>query len=173
MARRFLGSAVPFYQWYTDLVTLYDGVSFAHPLFARLLLPPLSMRYPADYRRFLWADFGQAVRTVRTPPGDVVTGSIAEYLWPAEGDAEVVGAYLRALVRGALEGFLRVVAVHHVACNIWPDLRGEGAAGGRGEGGGEERARKLLRAVVDQGGLEVVRWIKENIKCKGKKGQKE
>ncbi|KAI1788890.1 hypothetical protein LXA43DRAFT_893923 [Ganoderma leucocontextum] len=153
VAKRFLGGAVPFYQWYTDLVALYDAVSFAHPLFARLLLPPLSMRYPVDYRKYLWADFGQVVRTVRTPPEEVITGSIAEYLWPVEGDAEVVGAYLRALVRGTLEGFVRLVAVHHVACNIWPDL-GLGSGGG-----GEEKAKKLLRAVVDQGGLEAVRDV--------------
>ncbi|PIL35079.1 hypothetical protein GSI_02867 [Ganoderma sinense ZZ0214-1] len=155
VAQRFLGRGVPFYQWYTDLVALYDAVSFANPLFARLLLPPLSMRYPADYRRFLWADFGQAVRTLRTPPEDVVTGSVAEYLWPVEGEPEVVGAYLRALVRGPLEGFVRLVAVHHVACNIWPDL---GSSGG-GNGSGEEKARKLLRALVDQGGVDAVRDV--------------
>ena len=56
----------------------------------------------------------------------VVTGSIAEYLWPVETDAEVVGAYLRALVKGSLEGFVRLVAVHHTACNIWPDLGSSG-----------------------------------------------
>ncbi|KAM5540782.1 hypothetical protein V8D89_005426, partial [Ganoderma adspersum] len=150
VAQRFLGRGVPFYQWYTDLVALYDGISFAHPLFARVLLPPLAMRYPPDYRRFLWADFAQAVRTVRTPPADVVTGSVAEYLWPVEGEAGVFGAYVGALVRGPLEGFVRLVAVHHVACNIWPDL---------GLGMGEEKAKKLLRAVVDQGGFEAVRDV--------------
>ncbi|KAI0763560.1 hypothetical protein BD413DRAFT_483649 [Trametes elegans] len=149
VAKRFLGRAVPFYQWYTDFVGLYDAISFAHPLFARLLLPPLSMRYPVDYRKYLWADFGHVVRTVRVPPEAVVTGSVAEYLWPVEPDAEVVGAYLRALVKGPLDGFVRLVAVHHVACRIWPDLGSEG----------EEKAKKLLRAVVDQGAHEVVRDV--------------
>ncbi|OJT04362.1 RNA polymerase II-associated protein 1 [Trametes pubescens] len=149
VAKRFLGSAVPFYQWYTDFVGLYDAISFAHPLFARLLLPPLSMRYPVDYRKYLWADYSHVMRTIRTPPEAVVTGSIAEYLWPVETDAEVVGAYLRALVKGGLEGFVRLVAVHHVACRIWPDLGSDG----------EERTQKLLQAVVDQGGIEAVRDV--------------
>ncbi|KAI0629796.1 hypothetical protein C8Q77DRAFT_1138609 [Trametes polyzona] len=149
VAKRFLGSAVPFYQWYTDFVGLYDAVSFAHPLFARLLLPPLSMRYPVDFRKYLWADFHHVMRTIRVPPEEVVTGSIAEYLWPVETDVEVIGAYLRALVKAPLDGFVRLVAVHHVACRIWPDLGSDG----------EEKAKKLLRAVVDQGGHEVVRDI--------------
>ncbi|KAI0329043.1 hypothetical protein GY45DRAFT_1305696 [Cubamyces sp. BRFM 1775] len=149
VAKRFLGSAVPFYQWYTDFIGLYDSISFAHPLFARLLLPPLSMRYPVDYRKYLWADFNHVMRTIRVPPEAVITGSIAEYLWPVETDAEVIGAYLRALVKGPLDGFVRLVAVHHVACRVWPDLGSDG----------EEKAQKLLRAVVDQGGHEVVREI--------------
>ncbi|KAI0642917.1 hypothetical protein C8Q79DRAFT_1095487 [Trametes meyenii] len=149
VAKRFLGSAVPFYQWYTDFVGLYDAISFAHPLFARLLLPPLSMRYPVDYRKYLWADYNHVMRTIRVPPEAVITGSIAEYLWPVETDVEVVGAYLKALVKGPLDGFVRLVAVHHVACRIWPDLGSDG----------EEKPQKLLQAVVGQGNLEVVRDV--------------
>ena len=151
VAKRFLGAAVPFYQWYTDFVGLYDAISFAHPLFARLLLPPLNMRYPSDYRKYLWADYNHVMRTVRTPPGDAVTGSIAEYLWPVETDAEIVGAYLRALVKGPLEGFVRLIAVHHVACKIWPDM-GSGADG-------EEKPMKLLKALMDQGGFDAIRDV--------------
>ena len=73
----------------------------------------------------------------------------SEYLWPVETDAEVVGAYLRALVKGPLEGFVWLVAVHHVACRIWPDLGSDG----------EERATKLLRALLDQGGFDAVRDV--------------
>ncbi|KAI0671182.1 hypothetical protein C8Q78DRAFT_974610 [Trametes maxima] len=149
VAKRFLGSAVPFYQWYTDFVGLYDAISFAHPTFARLLLPPLSMRYPVDYRKYLWADYNHVMRTIRVPPEAVITGSIAEYLWPVETDVEVVGAYLKALVKGSLDGFVRLVAVHHVACRIWPDLGSDT----------EEKAQKLLQAIVGQGNLEVVRDV--------------
>ncbi|KAJ7245123.1 hypothetical protein B0H12DRAFT_1127908 [Mycena haematopus] len=147
----FLGAGTPFYQYYTDFVALYDAISFAHPTFARLLLPPTSMRYALDYRRHLWNDFGHVLKSVRTEPRDVVVGDLGEYLWPVESDAQMIGAYLRALVNGGgLDGFLRMVATHHVACSIWPDLR---------ESGGDERAEKLLRVVLNQGEKEVVREV--------------
>ncbi|KAH9850156.1 hypothetical protein C2E23DRAFT_836503 [Lenzites betulinus] len=149
VAKRLLGSAVPFYQWYTDFVGLYDSISFAHPLFARLLLPPLSMRYPMDYRKYLWADYNHVIRTIHVTPEGVITGSIAEYLWPVETDADVIGAYLRALVKSPLDGFVRLIAVHHIACRIWTDLGADG----------EDKAAKLLQAVVAQGAHDVVRDI--------------
>ena len=40
-AAQFLGASTLFYQYYTDFVALYDTMSFSHPLFARLPLPPL------------------------------------------------------------------------------------------------------------------------------------
>ncbi|OBZ71481.1 hypothetical protein A0H81_08495 [Grifola frondosa] len=134
VATRFLSASTPFYQYYTDFVGLYDAISFAHPLFASLLLPPTSMRYLVDYRKYLWADYNHVLRTVRTSIGAVVAGSVGEYLWPAETDADVTGAYLRALVRGPLEGFVRL-----------------GATG--------ETASKLLMGVVDQGNLDVIREV--------------
>ncbi|KAF9813221.1 hypothetical protein IEO21_05707 [Rhodonia placenta] len=149
VAARFLGASTPFYQFYTDFVGLYDAISFAHPLFGRLLLPPLSMRYPLDYRKYLWADYSHVLKTVRTPIEDVITENVAEFLWPVETDPQVIGSYLRALATGTLVGFLRFVAVHHIACNIWPDLRDHG----------EEKANKLLQAFVDQAGFDAVREV--------------
>jgi len=146
---RFLGPSTPFYQFYTDFVALYDAISFAHPLFARLLLPPLSTRYALDYRKYLWADYAHVLRTIRTPIDAVITASVGEYLWPVEKDAQVIGSYLRALVRGTLDGFLRFLAVHHIACTIWPDLGGAA----------EDKAGKLLRAVVEQAGLDFIREV--------------
>ncbi|KAI0088617.1 hypothetical protein BDY19DRAFT_890806 [Irpex rosettiformis] len=151
VSKRFLGEGTPFYQYYTDFVALYDSISFSHPLFARLLLPPLSMRYPMDYRKFLWADFNHILRTIRVPLESVITSGLQEYLWPLEDNPEVLSAYLRSLIKGQTEGMIRFTAVHHVACNIWPDLR-------RADGN-DERAVKLLQAVVGQGGSDAVRDV--------------
>ncbi|CAL1713714.1 unnamed protein product [Somion occarium] len=151
VAKRFLGDSIPFYQYYTDFVGLYDSVSFSHPLFARLLLPPTSMRYAVDYRKYLWADYSHIVKTIKTPIEAVIADSVDEYLYPVETSAEVIGAYLRTLVKGGLEGFVRLVAVHHIACNIWPDLRN-----GVGDDG---KAAKLLQAVVTQCGFDAVREV--------------
>ena len=150
VAVRFLGPSTPFYQFYTDFVALYDAISFSHPLFGRLLLPPTSMRYASDYRKHLWNDFGHVLKTIRTPVDQVISGDLKEYLWPVENDAQMIGSYLRSLVKGPLQGFVRLVAIHHLACNIWPDLQD-------GETWGEERASKLLRAVVEQGSVDVLR----------------
>ncbi|KAL4080602.1 hypothetical protein J3A83DRAFT_4366967 [Scleroderma citrinum] len=152
----FLGQTrTPFYQFYTDLVSLYASVSFAHALFGALLLPPLAMRYAGDYRRLVWCESGdggseaattgvggsvnEVVRTIRLGldlvpccglgwpgwDGFSVPPDVREYLYPVERDGRILGAYIQALLAGrnAPEGFLRLVAVHHVAFTVWPDLQ--------------------------------------------------
>nr|GAT56313.1 predicted protein [Mycena chlorophos] len=148
VAASFLGKSTPFYQYYTDFVALYDAISFSHPIFARLLLPPTSMRYPPDYRRHLWNDFGHTLKTIRVSPEHVIAGDLGEFLWPVDTDPQTLGGYLRALLKDGVQGFLRLVAIHHIACNIWPDLRTGGVP--------DERAEKLLTAVIEQGPHEVV-----------------
>lgn len=158
VAKRFLGTSTPFYQWYTDFVSLYDAVSFSHPLFASLLIPPLSMKYPSDFRKYLWADYSHVIRTVKTPLDSIVAGSVEEFLWPVETNTEVITGYLRAVTRGEADGFLRLIAVHHIACSIWPDLRMDDAEAS------EEKAAKLLQALVGQGefvGVKEVVWYKQ------------
>ncbi|KDQ62123.1 hypothetical protein JAAARDRAFT_30030 [Jaapia argillacea MUCL 33604] len=151
VAVRFLGPSTPFFQYYTDFIALYDSISFSHPLFAALLLPPLSMRYALDYRKHFWGDFSHVLKTVRIPVDRAITGDVREYLWPIESDSQVIGSYLGAVLKGSLQGFVRWIAIHHLACNIWPDLRGNHE--------GEERAVKLLRAVGDQGDIQTVREV--------------
>ncbi|KAF7306281.1 hypothetical protein MIND_00419000 [Mycena indigotica] len=144
----FLGSSTPFYQYYTDFIALYDAISFSHPTFARLLLPPTTMKYAPDYRRHLWNDFAHVIRTIRVTPETLIAGDLGEYLWPVDSDPQMLGGYLRALLKdGGVQDFLRLVALHHVACNIWPDLR---------ENGEDERAEKLLKAVIEQGSHDTV-----------------
>ncbi|KAF8904283.1 hypothetical protein CPB85DRAFT_1437950 [Mucidula mucida] len=145
VAKRFLGTT-PFYQYYTDFVALYDAISFAHPLFTRLLLPPTSMRYAVDYRRHLYVDFGHLMKNVRVP-ADVVT---AEYLYPLETNNEMIRAYLGILFGAGAQGFTRLVALHHVACGVWPDLKKKDT---------EDEARKLFNLIVGQGTADVVRDV--------------
>ncbi|TFK74733.1 hypothetical protein BDN72DRAFT_629177 [Pluteus cervinus] len=150
VATRFLGGT-PFYQFYTDFIALYDAISFSHPTFARLLIPPTSMRYPIDYRRHLWCDFGHVLRTVRMDMGDVVSRNVEEYLWPIEEDPQMLGAYLARVVKEEATGFLRFLAVHHLASSIWSDL---GMAGWN-----EDKARKLILPVLERGTFEVVKEV--------------
>lgn len=151
VATRFLGKT-PFYQYYTDFLALYDAISFSHPLFARLLLIPTSMRYPIDYRKHLWNDYAHLLKTIRIPVDRVICQDIREYLWPTESDAQMIGHYLRSLLKDALQGFLHLVALHHVASNIWQDIYHD-------VGWNEDRGSKLLAAVMDQGSPDVVRQV--------------
>ena len=153
VAARFLGSSVPFYQYYTDFVALYDAISFSHPLFGRLLLPPISMRYAPDYRKHLWCDFNHLVKTIRVLPDQVLSSDIREYLYPIETDPQILGSYLNSLLQGKLQDFTRWIALHHVAANIWSDLQENE------EVVNEERASTFLKAVVVRGDDEVVREV--------------
>jgi RNA polymerase II-associated protein 1 len=157
-AARFLGTGTPFFQFYTDFVTLYDGASFGHQLFAELLLPPLAQHYAPDYRKLLYDDIAHVLGTVRTPVERVIGGAVGTFLWPAEQVQQVVGAQLGLLVgrraRVLVEGFVRWMAVHHVAANIWPDLREDATSLVA-----DERGRSLLQTLVNQGEHGVVREV--------------
>ncbi|KAG8963864.1 hypothetical protein FRC03_002483 [Tulasnella sp. 419] len=171
----FLGSTTPFYQFYTDFVGLYDSISFGHPTFGSLLIPPLAMHYAIDYRRLLWGDYSHLLRSLTIEAPDVIGDSPGDWLFPAESNGEMIGFYVKALgnPRVRLRGFLRWVAVHHVACNIWSDLQLLGDVGT--EAGGRDRAKgqgypmvkenpkapgqTLLLAVLGNTPLEAVREV--------------
>ena len=157
-AARFLGAGTPFFQFYTDFVSLYDATSFGHPLFAALLLAPLAQSYAPDYRKLLYDDHAHALGTVHTPIERVIGEAAGAFLWPAEQVSQIVGAMLSLLLgrrtRLQVEGFVRWMAVHHVAANIWPDLREDSSSLVT-----DERGRKLLEALVIQGDNSVVRDV--------------
>ena len=88
----------------------------------------------------------------------------------------MVGYYLRALVGGPLEGFVRLFAVHHVASLIWPDLQRvaasrrlslteiantekETAGSAPGTTTNDARSKSLLLAVFKQGQQEIIHDI--------------
>lgn len=152
ISARFLGPSVPFFQFYTDFVGLYDAISFSHLLFARLLLPPTSMRYALDYRKHLWSDFNHVLRTISVSPERLLSADIREYLYPLEGDKQIIASYLSSLLKDNTRDVNRLVAVHHIASNIWPDLQESAQAN-------EEVGSMLLKAVVTQGGIEVIRQV--------------
>lgn len=144
--------STPFYQFYTDFLALYDAISFAHPLFGRLLLSPISMSYAIDYRKLFFGDYGHVMRIIKTGVGDLLCEDVREYLWPVEQDLRMLGWYIQALILSPGSDFIRWMAVHHVASSIWPDL---------GEKGTDhsERAGKLLSALVRQTSFDVIQDV--------------
>ncbi|KAL1407551.1 hypothetical protein Q8F55_006984 [Vanrija albida] len=123
-ALRFLGEGVPFFQFYTDLLALFESISFGDNLFARTLLPPLAMTYPVDYRRLFWAEQPDSLRSIRVADNEVpLEASVAGvYFSPLETERDVLHGYARALVTSVGEQrspFLFRVAVHHLAGLFW------------------------------------------------------
>ncbi|KAK4687310.1 RNA polymerase II-associated protein 1, partial [Tremellales sp. Uapishka_1] len=121
----FLGEGVPFYQFYVDFLALYEAISFSDATFGRLLLPPLAMTYPKDYRKLLWSDQPTALRTLKIDMKNVPleSGSIRPFFEPAEDDADILSGYTRALIRGWVSEktteFLFKIAIHHLATLFW------------------------------------------------------
>ncbi|KIJ56785.1 hypothetical protein M422DRAFT_773546 [Sphaerobolus stellatus SS14] len=152
VSRTFLGNQTPFYQFYTDFVALYDAISFSYPLFGRLILPPLASFYEPDYRKLLFGDYNHILRTIKVEPQNVYTTDIREYFWPVEENTTMIGWYVRTATTPAVEGFVRWMAVHHLACNIWPDLEGSSNIT-------IEKASKLLKAVMVRGDHKIVRDV--------------
>ncbi|KAL7414450.1 hypothetical protein BDY24DRAFT_369638 [Mrakia frigida] len=161
-------SRTPFFQPYTDFLALYTSISFSHPLFALLLLPPLasSTTYAPDYRKLFWAEENlPLLRGITVSARNVLVESSEEglkaFLWPREKDQDLLGGYLRAVVGGSVtrerNEFLYWVAVHHLAMAIWQDE----------EGG--KTAKSLMLVVLGKGREEVVRDLMRYEQREGEK----
>ena len=92
------------FQYYTDFVTLYDTISFSQPLFAHLLL------FPPRLCAFLLSRFYPATSENTCAQSKLTF----KYL---------VHIRLSSLLHGKLQEFIRWVALHQVAANIWPDFQ--------------------------------------------------
>ncbi|GAA5957422.1 hypothetical protein JCM21900_003300 [Sporobolomyces salmonicolor] len=153
-----LVSSAPFYQLYTDLVGLYDSISLSDRLFGLVLVPPLAMAYPVDYRRLLWTDYAHVLRTLRFDVGDAISdatgeGALAAYLAPAESNETMLKAYADALASGTVtveeSPFFALVAVHHVSQALF----------GEGDGVDDKVKARLAKVLVGQADREALRKV--------------
>ncbi|BGP64204.1 hypothetical protein NBRC10512v2_005559 [Rhodotorula toruloides] len=143
-------STAPFYQLFTDLVGLYDSISLSDRLFGLVLIPPLAMSYPADYRRLIWTDYAHILRHLRFSVDDAISDvdstrvetALASYLEPRETNEALLMAYVDALSSGAVSEestpFLHFVALHHVASAVCVDEADSAST----------TAAKLVKALV-------------------------
>ncbi|KAK4051009.1 hypothetical protein OIV83_003138 [Microbotryomycetes sp. JL201] len=123
-------SSAPFYQMYTDLVGLYDSISLGNDLFGLVLLPPLAMSYPADFRQLFWFDYAHNLPKITTRVQDVVSDrldamALSSFLNPVETNETVLEAYIQALlslkVTQTQNEFLFYVAIHHLQKSLLED----------------------------------------------------
>ncbi|WWC72877.1 uncharacterized protein I206_106841 [Kwoniella pini CBS 10737] len=125
----FLGTGVPFYQFYQDFLELYESISFSDKLFTQLLIPVFSMEYPRDYRKLIWVDHCSSLKNIRLTLKDIPLISsegIRSYFKPYEEDKEILTTYARALISGQItkeqNSFLYALAVNHLAALFWLGL---------------------------------------------------
>ncbi|GAA5826466.1 hypothetical protein JCM5353_001831 [Sporobolomyces roseus] len=155
-------STAPFYQLYTDFLSLYDSTSFGHHLpFSQLVLVPTSQRYPLDYRRLLWTDYGHLLKTLDIDVGDAVCeggNGIEEYYEGGEEEEEeevMLRAYFEGLrngLNGKKElGLLGTIAVERLNRAVFK----------KEEEGGKDKVReKLIKSLLlnEEVGRVVLGW---------------
>lgn len=149
-------SSAPFYQLYTDLIGLYDSISLSDEIFTLVLLPPLAMSYPIDYRRLLWSDYSHLLKPIKLSVGEAIAdraddGALASYLFPPETNESLLLAYADALGTGKVEPgglFMELIAVHHVSTAIFD-----------ANSSNQILARKLAQAIVVLGKGELTRRL--------------
>jgi hypothetical protein len=168
VSKRFLGDDTPFFQFYTDFVGLFESISFSDPTFSQLVLPPMAMSYPVDYRKHVWVEQPTCLRIIRTKIGDVPLESASKgmraFHQPVETDADVLSGYLRALIRGGVtkdrQEFLWSIAVYHLATLFWqsaptPDNQPSSGAVGKAN----VVRDNLLKALIGSASESVVKDV--------------
>ncbi|EIW66031.1 hypothetical protein TREMEDRAFT_65875 [Tremella mesenterica DSM 1558] len=62
-----------FYQYYSTLLSLHSSISVGHRAFTRVLLVPLSIKYPSDYKKLVWShpDILKASNLANVKSGEV------------------------------------------------------------------------------------------------------
>lgn len=138
-----LGSETSYYSFYTDLVGLYDSISFGDELFALSLLPPTAAGQPTDYRRLLWNDYAHCLpgikvaleqapggwrRYVSDPTSEDAASDQRRDEKEADEEQVMLQAYLFALSGQGGEAspltleeqpLLYRIAIHQVALYLW------------------------------------------------------
>ncbi|ORX39237.1 hypothetical protein BD324DRAFT_649321 [Kockovaella imperatae] len=127
VSKAFLGDDTPFYQFYTDYLSLFEAISYSDTSFAQTIMAPLAMSYPTDYRRLLWLDHPPVPRIIhlkisQTP---LEHGSFSDYLRPYEKDRDLLNAYAQQLARGWItrerNQLLWTIASSHLSHALWTE----------------------------------------------------
>ncbi|GAC93338.1 cytoplasmic protein [Pseudozyma hubeiensis SY62] len=121
------GSSMTFYQFFTDLVGLWDSVSFGDANFSRAIMTVANAGcggifegdhgIAVDFRRLVWNDYSENLRSM--PPTKVADWLLS---W-TDGDEDMLEHYCRYLAgaaetKAARQGMAWQVAAHHVGAAL-------------------------------------------------------
>ncbi|KAJ9476655.1 RNA polymerase II-associated protein RBA50 [Pseudozyma hubeiensis] len=121
------GSSMTFYQFFTDLVGLWDSVSFGDANFSRAIMTVANAGcggifegdhgIAVDFRRLVWNDYSENLRSM--PPTKAANWLLS---W-TDGDEDMLEHYCRYLAgaaetKAARQGMAWQVAAHHVGAAL-------------------------------------------------------
>ncbi|PWN52780.1 hypothetical protein IE53DRAFT_384758 [Violaceomyces palustris] len=124
--KKTFGEEVPFFQFYCDLIGLYDSTSFGDKMFSKVLTPVLSYSYPKDYRNLFWKDYQTSLRSIGLKLFDLPKAGANRrnaYFTPFEKGRELLERYCWSLrnseiTKGRNE-LVYLVALGHVCQYLW------------------------------------------------------
>lgn len=109
------------YDFYTQLVEQFVGVSYSDPVFGQYILIPLQQCHSVRFRKYIWTEQAAVLRLLSTPISQLVV-PMKNFLEPLETDVHLLNVYLHALATGHVrENWSPVfysIAVHHVSLYI-------------------------------------------------------
>ncbi|CDU24125.1 uncharacterized protein SPSC_02754 [Sporisorium scitamineum] len=156
---RTYGAGMSFYQFFTDLVGLWDSVSFGDANFARVVVTVANAGgggvlegehgVAVDFRRLVWNDYSDSLRSMPAQ-------RVPEWLvgWE-DRDEDMLEHYCRYLASAGVAARLSMawqVAAHHVGAALRRvDMEGEG--------GGQKRLESILRSLFAARGETLLREV--------------
>jgi hypothetical protein len=114
------GGGSVFYNLYQNLVTRFASVSFGDTNFARILMIPLQMNYPVDFKHVFWLELNEQLLMLELKEDSLPYG-LKNYLEPLEKDETMIEIYLKFISRTGAEkerlhrSIFYKIANHHLA----------------------------------------------------------
>lgn len=110
-----------FYDFYTQLVEEFVGVSYCDPVFGQYILIPLQQCHSVRFRKYIWTEQTAVLRLLSTPISQLPV-PLKEFLEPLETDVQLLNVYLHALATGRVREMwspvMYTVARHHVSLYV-------------------------------------------------------
>nr|XP_054759033.1 RNA polymerase II-associated protein 1-like [Lytechinus pictus] len=114
---------------FNAVLAQYEAVSFGDDLFAQYVLLPLQQKFSIHFRKTLWFDHIDLLRTLPIQPSKCLI-PIRHFLDPPERDPALINMYFQSLVQGKVRQswspMMHLVAVHHVANFMFINGQGDG-----------------------------------------------
>lgn len=117
---------VSFNDLYDAFLTQFEAVSFGDHLFAYYALLPVQQSFSFQFRKALWYDHIDVLRTLHIHPSECPI-PVQNFLEPLEGDPALISLYFTSLIQGKVRAtwspMMHLVAMHHVVNFVFGSRR--------------------------------------------------